>query len=175
MEDLAEYAAITPQGQDTLVVKEYFLIKMLMKCGYTEDDAWDIVSNCEDLEYMLAPGIPTYEEVSTAEAYYEHYAHVSRNELIELCGQVPVLEELEQTCHIPQQDSFFVVPEYFEQLNAVYTEDNLPLLKDYLISYLMINYAARLDQESCELYICQTASITLTKTVSTFWAAMWRV
>ncbi|MCR4646793.1 MAG: M13 family metallopeptidase [Oscillospiraceae bacterium] len=151
--DPAEYANMTPEGEDELGAAQYFAVEMLKKCGFTEDEAWDKVENRMSLETTLAETMLTAEEQEQYEFFQEMGDHVSREELIELSGQLPLLTDLEQTWNFPEFDTYIVVePEFFEKLNALCTEDNLTLLKDYLIVNLMFDYAEDLDYETVKLY-----------------------
>ena len=43
-------------------------------------------------------------------------------------------------------------PAFFEKLNEVYTEENLPLIRDYLIVHNTDAEAPQLDHETCDRY-----------------------
>ena len=101
---------------------------------------------------MLAPAISTYNEWEEY-YYYEDMAQTySRDELVALSNKLPLLDGL-AACGFPEQETYLVIdPQFFEQLNACFTEDNLTLMKDYLIVNLMAFYAEMLDYECCEMF-----------------------
>ena len=147
--DPADYLDITPQGEDELGAQQMLAVEVLKKCGYSEEEAWEKVEHCTKLETDLAPYIPTLAEQSQYSCTEEMGDHISREEMIKLSGQLPILASLEEAWEFPQMDTYIIVaPEFFEQLNALYTEDNLTLMKDQLIVSLALDYAPRLDFES---------------------------
>lgn len=58
----------------------------------------------------------------------------TRDELMAVTPNVPLLETLEKADGYPAMDKYYIQdPVYFENLNELYTEENLPLMRDYLI------------------------------------------
>ena len=151
--DSAEYAEATEWGEEKLQKYVDFTEQMLVKCGYTEEEAAQKIDNCLAFEAMLAPAVPTDDERYNYIYYQELGQRYSRDEVDALAGDLPLLTELEDTCGIPEMEEYLVVsPEFFTLLGEVYTEENLPLMKDYLIVNLMQDYAKFLDYDTCKLY-----------------------
>ena len=62
-------------------------------------------------------------------------------------GRLPILEKLKQDGY-PEMEKYVVtMPAYLQKLNQLYTEENLPLLKDYLIVHGTVEAAGLLDRE----------------------------
>ena len=146
--DSAEYSDPTPDGEmDTgrfLDFAEYLLVRT----GYSEEEAKQKIENCLKLEAMVAPTIPTREERSDPDFDASQNKYVSREELQKIAGNIPVLEDLEKAQGFPVQEEYmFPCLEFFVKLNELYTEENLPLMKDYLIVHTALSEAPQLDHE----------------------------
>ena len=61
-------------------------------------------------------------------------------------GRLPILEKLKQDGY-PEMEKYVVtMPAYLQKLNKLYTEENLPLLKDYLIDDRLLQQYAPLGR-----------------------------
>ena len=149
--DSVEYSDPSPDNEmytgRYLDLAEYLLVRT----GYSEEEAKQKIENCLKLEGMVAPTIPTQEERSDPDFDASQNKYVSREELQKIAGNIPVLDELEKSQGIPVQDEYmFPCPEFFAKLNELYTEENLPLMKDYLIIHNALSEAPQLDHECFE-------------------------
>ena len=81
----------------------------------------------------------------------------TRDELLAATPNIPILETLEKVDGYPAMDRYLVPePAVLEKLNELYTEENLPLMRDYLILHGIFQMAEALDWESYALaYDCQ--------------------
>lgn len=60
--DSAEYSAPTPRGEEMTACSTDLTEYLLVRLGYSEEEARQKIENCMKLEGMLAPVIPTQEE-----------------------------------------------------------------------------------------------------------------
>ena len=151
--DSAEYAAPTPEGEEMTDCSRRLAEYMLGRLDYSEAEAQEKIENCQKLEGMLASTIPAKEERSHPDFAASQNKYVSREELLKAIKNIPVTEELEKAQGFPAAEEYlFPCPEYFERLNEVYTEENLPLIRDYLIVQNVLSEAAQLDHECCDRY-----------------------
>lgn len=151
LEDSAEYRELTPYGA---VKKEAYTAlaeKMLLKLGYSEEEAAQKIENNFAFETMLADVIYTSEESQRPDIFARIYNSYSREELEAAQGKLPILAFLEQVEGYPSADEYIVMnPDYLEKLNEVCTEENLPLIRDMLIVCAAIGQAGALDRECYE-------------------------
>ena len=148
--DSAEYEALTAYGT---IKKEAFselAEKMLVKLGYSKDQALQKIDNCFAWESMLAPVIYTTEEQGGADYLARINNHMSHEELTEAEGGVPILEELAKLGYPAADDYLVMNPDFLVRLNEAYTEENLPLIRDYMIVHGVIGAAGSLDRECYE-------------------------
>ena len=151
LEDSAEYRKLTPYGK---VKKDAYCAlaeKMLLKLGYSKEQTAQKIDNNFAFETMLADAIYTNEEQQRPDFFSRIYNVYSREELEAAQGKLPVLVFLEQTQGYPAAGEYMVTnPAYFEKLNELCTEENLPLIRDMLIVCGTIGHAGSLDRECYE-------------------------
>lgn len=148
--DSAEYAALTPYGEIGKQAITELAEKMLLKLGYSEDEAAQKIDNCFAFETMLAPAIYTSEEQQRPDYYGRILNYVGLDDLKQMQGSLPVLESFANMGY-PEAEAYLVLnPAGLEKLSALYTEENLPLLKDYIIVHGVFSAAENLDRECYE-------------------------
>ena len=148
--DSAEYAALTPYGEIGKQAITELAEKMLLKLGYSEDEAAQKIDNCFAFETMLAPAIYTSEEQQRPDYYGRILNYVGLDDLKQMQGSLPVLESFANMGY-PEAEAYLVLnPAGLEKLNVLYTEENLPLLKDYIIVHGVFSAAENLDRECYE-------------------------
>lgn len=153
LDDSAEYETLTDYGKIKKEAIEELARKMLVKLGYSEEDAATKINNCLTFETMLAPSICTYEETQKPDYLAKTNNHYSREEFIAEIKNLPILSFLEKSAGFPEADDYVVYePDFIAKLNELYTDENLALLKDYIIVHGTIAGAASLDRECYEWY-----------------------
>ena len=158
--DSAEYAKLTPFGETVKQAVTELAGKMLVKLGYSEDEAAQKIDNCFAFETMLAPAIYTSEEQQRPDYYGRILNYVGLDDLKQMQGSLPVLESLANMGY-PEAETYLVMnPAGLEKLNELYTEENLPLLKDYIIVHGAIDASANLDRECYEWRYAYRNAIT---------------
>ncbi len=151
LEDSAEYRELTPYGAVKKEAYTGLAKKMLLKLGYSEEEAMQKIDNSFALETMMADVIFTSEEQQRPDYLTRIYNVFSREELEAAQGILPVLAFLEQTVGYPAAEEYIVFnPAYLEKLNELYTEENLPLIRDMLIVRGAVQKAGSLDRECYE-------------------------
>ena len=151
LKDSAEYIKLTDYGKIKKEALTELAQKMLVKLGYTEDEAKQKIENCLAFEKMMAPLIPSDEEIHQPDFLAGAYNLLSYDDLKKMEGRVPVLEKLEKD-GFPQAKEYVVaMPDYLPKLNEFYTDENIGLIRDYLIVNSAVKTAAYLDRECYEL------------------------
>jgi len=150
LDDSAEYSHLTDYGAIKKKANSELAEKMLVKLGCTKDVARQKIENCFALEAQLAPTILTKEEQNSPDAIARMNNRFSRDKLKEAQGKLPILEKLKKNGY-PDADEYLVtMPAFLQKLNELYTEENLSLLKDYLIVHEAVETAGFLDRECYE-------------------------
>ena len=147
--DRAEYREMTDEGKYQKEVFANFLQKMLVKLGYSEEEAGQKIENCFAWETMMNSVDPDEEKGDGSEFTNDIDRLYTRDDLKALTPNVPLLESLEKADGYPAMEKYYI-PEltYIEKLNELYTEENVPLMRDYLIMQGILEKADVLDWES---------------------------
>ena len=158
LEDSAEYSKLTDFGAIKKEARSELARKVLVKLGYTEEEAAQKLDHCFAFETKLAPVIYTNEERNSADYYSRVSNYYSQEEFADLEGNLPIIACLEKLGY-PIDGQYLVLrPEYITCLNELYTEENLPLIRDYLIVHSVLSSANLLDRECYEWdYECSNA------------------
>ena len=151
LKDSAEYRKLTDFG--AIMEKAYSKLaqKMLQKLGYTSKESQQKIKNCFAFEKMIAPAIYTNEEQRSA----DFVSRIINNrysfaELNKMQGNLPILGILKHTGYPDAEEYFVTAPDFLARLNELYRDENLTLIKDYLIVHGVIDSAMNLDRECYE-------------------------
>jgi len=158
LSDSAEYGKLTDYGAIKKKAISELAQKMLVKLGYTEQESAQKINHCLVLEQMMASAIYTKEEQQKADFIAKISNYYSRGELAEAQGRVPVLDMLAHLGYPEAKEYIVMAPDFLARLNELYVQENLPLIKDYLIVQGAVNCAPYLDRECYEWnYACRNA------------------
>ena len=133
MWDSAEYAELTLFGATTGKFHDSSAYRVLQYAGFTEQQARDVVRRNYKYESLLAPAILTEEEQSASDAMERMFNVCTREELAALSPNFPILGILDSYGFDPKLDIVVLMPASLEKLNALYTEENVPLMRAYLL------------------------------------------
>lgn len=161
LRDSAEYSELTELG--ALYQKAYseLVVAMLKKLGYSADRAQEMWDEAYHLEELMAPHIITSDERNRPDFLAKINNHMTRDEMIALQGPMPVVEYLEQNCGFGRQENWIVMePAFFEAMQTIFTEENLPLLKSWILCHAAVTYSKLLDQDCYDLYNAAVSTIT---------------
>ena len=152
LDDSAKYRELS---ENAIHVKEVYadlMTKMLVKLGYSEEEAVQKFENCFRYETLLASVRPSMKEKSRADYIAKANNHYDRAKLQAAEGNVPIIETLEEAEGYPVMESFLVrEPAFIDKLSELYTEENLSLMKDYLIIHGIQENLDHLDWECTDL------------------------
>ena len=160
LDDSAEYSKLTDYGKIKKEAASGLLQKMLVKLGYTEKNARQKIDNCLFLETKLAPAIYTNEEQNLPDYMARTNNRYSKEQLAREQGNVPILGMLAKSGYPEEKEYVVQSPQLLAKLNEVYTQKNLPLLKDYLIVHAVMDCAEILDRECYEWHYAYKNAIS---------------
>ena len=150
LDDAAEYEKLTDYGAIKKDAITELAHKMLVKLGYTEDEAQRKIDNCFAFETMLAPALYTNEEQQKPDYVEKTLNFYTRDELKAAEGPLPILEDMAAMGY-PETDRYQIKnPDGLKKLVELYTDENLPIIKDYLIVIGTLGAAGSLDRECYE-------------------------
>ncbi len=146
LDDSAEYIERTAYGDLLYDVSKKSTVAVLTRMGYTREEAESVFEGALALDALMAPAIRPASDQYDPD-YLESVLHFyDREGLEKLSGRFPMAAILDLT-PTGQSETFWIPePAYLEKLNELYTEENVPLFKDWLIYYLLAFYAKTLDR-----------------------------
>lgn len=148
-EDAAEYKELTPVGEAALEANEMMVLYLLQRCGYSEEKAVDMFANTLAAEAILANEAFTAEDRYSPDYYSRANNELTPDEAAALMPAFP-LKEMMANYGFGHADQLLVKDlGYFRGFHQLYTEENLPLLKDYMIVHSGFLLTEYLDPE-CE-------------------------
>jgi len=151
LEDSAEYQKLTSLGKVKKDAAEALVSQILGKLGYTEEETAAKFGNCLSFETQLATVMISEADKRKPDYYHKINNHYNRQQLTEAQGNVPLIAFLEKAEGYPETDSNVLEePDWLAKLNSLYTEENLDLIRDYLIVHGVIDNADSLDRECFE-------------------------
>lgn len=148
--DSGEYSKLTEYGRIKQKAFSDFAQKVLGKLGYSETEARQKIENCFALESKMAPAIYTNEERNKPDFRARTNNYYSREKLAREQGNLPILAMLKHIGYPEAKEYVIMSPAFLSKLNQIYTQENLPLLKDYLIVHGVLSTAGNLDRECYE-------------------------
>ena len=156
--DAAEYEKLTDYGAIKKDAITELAHKMLVKLGYPEDEAQRKIDNCFAFETMLAPALYTNEDQQKPDFLEKILNFCSHDEMKAAEGPLPILEDMAAMGY-PETDRYQIEnPDGLKKLIELYTDENLPIIKDYLIVIGTLGAAGSLDRECYEWnYACNNA------------------
>lgn len=157
--DPAEYVDMTDFGEIQKEACQTFFGKMLKKLGYSEEEAEQKFDNCLKWETMLNAVIANADAENGPDRKAGRNIHFTRDELLAATPNIPILDTLEHADGYPVMDEYVIpYPAVIEKLNELYTEENLPLMRDYLILHGVYDRTEALDFESYAM-VCDCQDI----------------
>ena len=153
LEEPEEYVERTEYGQEEYDHYRQIAGYMLGRLGHSESEIDSVLDHAIAFEALLAKSC-TDSSQDVAEGEYTPEA------LSELAGSFPILDVLRSIDTYSDKNYYVVNPDYFTALQEVFTEENVPLIRDWLtidaVSYMM----SFLDEEAARRQMAiNTASV----------------
>ena len=148
MGDSAQYAQRTAFGELLYGMSRDSTLLVLEKLGYGPEEAQAVFDRAFEFDTLIAPHIKPNDVHYEADYLESSLNYYSREELTALCGAYPMADILDLTA-TGSSDKFLVTePDYYRALGEIYTEENMPLVRDWIV-YYMVNYLGRfLDRDT---------------------------
>ncbi len=148
MGDSAQYVQRTAYGELLYGVNRDSTLLVLQKLGRSREEAQAIFDRAFAFDTLIAPHIRpsgAHYEADYLESCLNYY---TREELDALCGAYPMTAILDLTATGSSEKFLVTEPEYYRALGEIYTEENMPLIRDWIV-YYMVNYLGRfLDRDT---------------------------
>lgn len=148
LQDSAEYAERTQAGELYYAKRQQLGMYMLTRLGLSEDEAAQVIENAFAFDALMAQHIKPMATHYQADYVASLLNYYTPEELQALAGDFPILEMIE-AYGLKIGTSFMVTePDYIAALPEIYTEENVPLLRDWMALKAAISMTTVLDQET---------------------------
>lgn len=152
LRDSSEYKKRSGVGEVYYKAAKELSEAMLIRAGFSEDEAGRIFEGAIAFETLLAEDIPVPEELSTPE-YYEAITNLyDMDSLKELYKAYPIVEILNARGYGGQEQYQVTTPDYAAKLGSLYNEENLEKIKNYMLVNFCLSAANKLDREAFQAY-----------------------
>lgn len=144
----SEYEKRTEIGDELYQETHQVAMYMLQAVGYSEEEADAVYNNAIAYETKLASHIPAPLTRSDPRYYESKINYFTPEELTVLAGNFPIMEMLASLGMSGAKRYLVVQPDYVAGLQDVFTEENVPLIRDWYIVNTLNNITFLLDKET---------------------------
>ena len=148
LKDSAEYTKRTAAGDMAYAIAQQTADYMLGKLGYSEEEAQAIFDNAMAYEALLAAHIRPMADQYQSDYISSILNYMTPEELAGLAGDFPVLDMIEITGYSGASRYLVSEPDYIAALSDIYTEENVPLMRDYLLIRVINACTSLLDEQT---------------------------
>lgn len=145
--DSAEYFEPTEYGLMEKTLLSELLEKLFVKTGMSQEQAKQIIEDCFTFETMLAESLPSFEEKAKPDYLDKMYNPCTMDFIKEHQDNLPIAEIMEVNGFDKASTIILSEPEWFEAFKGIYKQENLTLIKNYMLSHTMVSVASMLDRE----------------------------
>ena len=151
--DSAEYAARTEQGERMKAANDVYYKALLTHNGVAEAEADKLIADAFAWETELSKGVYPVATTYRDDYYMLTYNVFSPEDFAALAPDVPFAAVLGKVGYGAASRFIVTEPEAIKTLNSLYTEEQLPGLKGYLVTNLLSASAAYCDSFSADASI----------------------
>lgn len=148
LRDSAEYRRLTENGKNQKEYCDSISLHTLTKIGFTSEEANEIIAQKYQFETALASSILTEDENNSPDFFEKILNKKTIDQLQELSPAFPLVKTMEATGMDRAKRIYLAEPAWLEKINELYTEQNIGLVKAWLIDRIASASAYYLDKES---------------------------
>lgn len=147
----AEHSKMMEVEKRMEAAQEVATKKLLIRTGFTDQEAQEIYDNLYSLETDIASVSMSNAELNSSEVSETSYNPVTLAELKELSPTFPITQFLKEYIEAGADTFILTESEWLKNMNELYTEENLPRFKAKLLVDIVFNTAKKLDQECIDI------------------------
>ena len=144
----SEYFERTEYGDELYQETHQIAMYMLQAAGYSAEEAEAVYGNAIAYETQLAARIPDPLPRSDPRYYESKINYFTPEELVALAGDFPITDMLASLGMAGAKRCNVVQPGYIAGIQEVFTEENVPLIRDWLIVNTLSNVTRFLDEKT---------------------------
>ena len=170
LSDAAEYSFRTAYGELIYDADKKLFASLMGRMGYSEEDADKMFEECMTLETSFAEKCYSNAEMNSPDIYSKIVNYYDPDEIVKLSPNYPLKEFIDRSGYGNSERFLVMEPESITRVSELYTDENLEMIKGYLIVQTVMYCASTkyvLDKEATELAIeAQNASTGSSGTLS---------
>ena len=148
LQDSAEYTERTEAGEQAYEKNRQISDYILRRLGLNEEEAAAAFDNAIAYETLLASHIQPQSAQYSPDYLMSILNYYDRDQLAELAGDFPILDLLNVVGNTSAKRFMVHEPAFIAALQDIITEENVPLIRDWLLVNNMIETGKRLDRET---------------------------
>ena len=150
LSDAAEYTTRTQAGDLLYSIYQQMIQYALERMGVSAEEAEAAYENAIALETLLAAHIKPNSAKYQSDYNQSKMNYYSEKELEDLAGSFPIIEMMKASGLYGGKSLMVAEPDYISSLAQVFTEENVPLIRDWLLVYSAKGASGLLDQDLFE-------------------------
>ena len=150
LQDSAEYTERTQSGEMYYTLNQQCGMYMLQRLGFSEEEAAGIIENAFAFETLMAAHIKPMATHYQADYLTSLLNYYSADELAKLAGEFPILDMIRAYGFRIGQNFLVTEPDYIASLAAIYTEENVSLMRDWMLMKTAKSVIDSLDKETAQ-------------------------
>ncbi|MBR3245541.1 MAG: M13 family metallopeptidase, partial [Parasporobacterium sp.] len=150
LSDAAEYTTRTQAGDMLYSMYQQIIQYALERIGFSAEEAEAAYENAIALETLLAAHIKPNSEHYQPDYNQSILNYYNEQELENLAGSFPIIEMMKASGLYGGKSLMVYEPDYISSLAQVFTEENVPLIRDWLLAYSALGASNFLDQDLFE-------------------------
>ncbi|MBQ4521738.1 MAG: M13 family metallopeptidase [Lachnospiraceae bacterium] len=127
---------------------EFFIKQIMMLAGYEEDRAAEIAEHAVFIERNVL-------ESNYYQLYLDEGSRYGEKEMSYLLSNLPLMEIAKEQGYLENRTTLTAASEQLKWLQELFVEENVDVLKDYLLAAMVVKSAPYLNEEMAQCY--QTA------------------
>lgn len=145
-----DYTDMSESGQLNYDYAEKQSLYMLKRFGYSDSEASDIFNNAIKFEGMMAPYLYTSAEQSSSDFLKMTNNTWTLDQIRSNEGDFPLADIITKTGYGNSTDYLVINPDFVCNFGSLYKEQNLELIKDYLLAHYACYLINKLDRSAYE-------------------------
>lgn len=146
--DAAEYENETEMG--TLIREAYgqLFSKMMVRMGYTEEEAADYFEAALSIDKTIAASSFTNDEMNSPDIYDKMLNYYEPSEIADIMPNYPLVDYIKSQGYDKAKSYVVLEPEALKAVSDLFTEENVENIKKYMIVNLALSMSNMLDRQT---------------------------
>lgn len=146
--DAAEYENETEMG--TLIREAYgqLFSKMMVRMGYTEEEAADYFEAALSIDKAIAASSFTNDEMNSPDIYDKLLNYYEPSEIADIMPNYPLVDYIKSQGYDKAKSYVVLEPEALKAVSDLFTEENVENIKKYMIVNLALSMSNMLDRQT---------------------------